>query len=281
MDGRPSNTLLQKSLTEICYALRDSKGKGKGLFAIGSIECGTRITAEPPLLRLGGTNPSQFDVERAFNQLSAPNQESFLQLASCHNSDPRAWADGTSPEPHCAAASLERSIYTIYQTNCVDISDSNGPEAAVFKTASRINHSCVPNCCHTWNPLSKMQTIHAIRDIDDGEELSLAYCSLLRGKAERRESLMDYGFICYCEACQDEDTVCQVCIELFECLLTLRLRRGPPRAKKVLIVTTRKMLRIRTRQAMCAAAALLTFGVSPKNTTTCLTWIRNLVRILP
>ncbi|KAI9694506.1 MAG: hypothetical protein M1822_000122 [Bathelium mastoideum] len=120
-NGRSSDMLLDSN-TEIGlpYVLRESPGRGNGLFAIRSIKCGTKVTEEPPLISLEHMQYSEFAVEEAFKQLSESSQESYLNLASCHGSDPRAWADGTSPEPCSAAASPERSIYSIWQTNCDD-----------------------------------------------------------------------------------------------------------------------------------------------------------------
>ncbi|KAF2232256.1 SET domain-containing protein [Viridothelium virens] len=186
------------------YVLRDIHGKGKGLFASEFISCGTRIVAERPLLVVEGLCPSEYAVEKAFQKLSASSQQAFLDLESCHNSDPRAWPDGSSPDPNGAAAQLERSIYTTYQTNCVDISKNHQSASAIFETVSRINHSCVPNCHFTWNSILQMLTVHAVRDIAEGEELCVAYCELAQTKSHRAETLSRYGFVCDCSACRDE-----------------------------------------------------------------------------
>ena len=209
-EGPTLNPLWSNPQAGTLYERRDSPGKGHGLFATKPIERGTCVIAEAPLLRLGPMYYSEPDVENAFEQLPLASQRSFLSLASCHNSSPCTWFDGTFSEPQSAAAANGRSVYTIYQTNCVDISGHNGPDSAIFETISRINHSCLPNCFFAWNSNLQKETVYAIRDIVEGEELFVAYCDLVQGKAERKADLIGYGFTCDCMACQEESLVVRI-----------------------------------------------------------------------
>ena len=45
-------------------------------------------------------------------------------------------------------------------------------------TISRINHVCDCNCHHEWNAAIGMETIHALRPIACGEELTITYLML-------------------------------------------------------------------------------------------------------
>ena len=76
--------------------------------------------------------------------------------------------------------------------------------SAVYRLCSRINHACRPNCFAAWCAARAEQTVHALRDISAGEEISVAYV----GGAEagvrdvRRKLLREkYGFECGCSAC--------------------------------------------------------------------------------
>lgn len=79
------------------------------------------------------------------------------------------------------------------------------PAKGVFFRAGRLNHSCVPNCHAAWDPDLQMLCVHAIREIQRGEELYIHYDAFdlffaRQGKriAQQREK---YGFDCSCPAC--------------------------------------------------------------------------------
>jgi hypothetical protein len=73
--------------------------------------------------------------------------------------------------------------------------------AGVFPLAARVNHSCRPNVAQTWNSNLNQLTIHAIRDIEVGEELCDSYVLLLEDSETRQAGLDAYGFVCGCEVC--------------------------------------------------------------------------------
>lgn len=78
---------------------------------------------------------------------------------------------------------------------------------AVYETSSRLNHSCVPNAYHGFNPEIQRFTVHAVRDIEPGEEITINYMggqadTLIR--TQRLDHLRtNYGFTCTCVACSD------------------------------------------------------------------------------
>ncbi|KAG6030571.1 hypothetical protein E4U19_000410 [Claviceps sp. Clav32 group G5] len=62
-----------------------------------------------------------------------------------------------------------------------------------------INHDCESNAAHTWNARIHRHTVHAIRDIDVGEEITLSYVRLLTKRKPRQTRYKTcYGFICFC-----------------------------------------------------------------------------------
>ena len=82
-----------------------------------------------------------------------------------------------------------------------------GSGAAVFPNAARFNHSCVPNACFTWNEGIEGETIHTMREVKKGEEITLCYVDMEHDKRTRAWELKHYGFVCGCEACGDAEDV--------------------------------------------------------------------------
>jgi hypothetical protein len=60
--------------------VKESTGKGLGVFATTDIPCGARVLAEEPLLRRDEENGSSIDILSAFEKLSVSQKNSYLQL---------------------------------------------------------------------------------------------------------------------------------------------------------------------------------------------------------
>jgi hypothetical protein len=72
----------------------------------------------------------------------------------------------------------------------------------LFDIACRFSHSCKSNC--VWTPLeSRQMSIRLITPVEEGEELTLDYFSmLLRPTAERQAKLLESKkFLCQCSRC--------------------------------------------------------------------------------
>eukprot|EP00933_Yihiella_yeosuensis_P066750 TRINITY_DN7117_c1_g1_i1.p1 TRINITY_DN7117_c1_g1~~TRINITY_DN7117_c1_g1_i1.p1 ORF type:complete len:441 (+),score=59.27 TRINITY_DN7117_c1_g1_i1:116-1438(+) len=76
----------------------------------------------------------------------------------------------------------------------------------LFPRLRLIAHTCSPNCILTVDPSSKA-CVRALRRIEQGELLSISYCSedmLAAPKAQREHYLLcQKGFRCNCETCKD------------------------------------------------------------------------------
>ena len=80
---------------------------------------------------------------------------------------------------------------------------------AVYKTLSRFNHSCVPNCSWSFVPQgtpgsvgAASVAVRAIKPVKEGDELTISYADPTVGRDERRETLWDkYRFDCACALC--------------------------------------------------------------------------------
>lgn len=104
-------------------------------------------------------------------------------------------------EQHSARTAKEPSTLSIFMTNAMGC--ENG--GAVFETASRFNHSCIPNAYFSWSKANGVEQIYAIRDIEAGEEITLSYCDPLYEYSQRCWEFQHYDFTCLCPACSDLD----------------------------------------------------------------------------
>lgn len=93
------------------------------------------------------------------------------------------------------------------QCNAHQIMDSDDTPIALglFPLTSMLNHSCEPNCAHTFScspGRPPRLVMRAIRDISAGEECQYNYIPLYASTATRRNSLKPcYSFVCDCPRC--------------------------------------------------------------------------------
>ncbi|EDQ99659.1 uncharacterized protein LACBIDRAFT_334800 [Laccaria bicolor S238N-H82] len=183
---------------------------GLGVFATRPLRTGDLIVAERPLLiskrgiemtrSKGLTQAEMIQVsmqeweERlgvALKRMTDENRKAFMALANSHTED------GSGP------------ILGIIRTNGYKVeglyddheNDDDRAYSAVLNVMSRINHSCSPNTTHHFDMASLSFHLRAIRDTEEGEELSSSYCNIFQTKSERAELLAPYGIVCACTGC--------------------------------------------------------------------------------
>ncbi|KXX78175.1 SET domain-containing protein 5 [Madurella mycetomatis] len=78
-----------------------------------------------------------------------------------------------------------------------------GDSCGLFLEASRINHACRPNAQQSWNDDSGFLTVHVLRDICVGSEITISYTSgVAMAYIERQRHLREgFYFVCACELC--------------------------------------------------------------------------------
>nr|POF15350.1 set domain-containing protein 5 [Quercus suber] len=163
-------------------SVREVPDKGLGMVSRVKISKGSRIIAEKCLLSTEETSIKALEPSLWVEFDSLPNEKRSLYLSLC-NSHPRI-----SP------------MRGIFETNALPC----GPDSdlrAVFFGISRINHSCAANCHYNWNPHREIGTIHAMRDIPAGEELTICYVERGKSKIRQKELKEAFGFDCGCELC--------------------------------------------------------------------------------
>jgi hypothetical protein len=170
------------------YAILDVPGRGKGLVAIEDIPKGTRILSESPVIT---TPERQRDIEwlmtHIAQQVASLSERQLQSFLSMHN---------LYPYVNIAEQSLG-----IFRTNGLPI-EANGIGAGIFLEACRINHACDNNAQKHWNQRIQQHTIHALRDIPKGEEITITYLGLDSSREVRQKKLKEkFGFLCSCRLC--------------------------------------------------------------------------------
>jgi len=120
------------------------------------------------------------DLAGKLRALSRGEQRQFLSL---HNNFPGKYPFGG-----------------IVKTNALPCG-SGSPVGGVYPTACLINHSCYPNAHNNWNPDAEHETIHAIRPIGIGGEITISYDR--GGPSNVRQAFLKeaFGFRCSCSGC--------------------------------------------------------------------------------
>jgi hypothetical protein len=168
------------------YTTKAIAGKGKGLVAATKILKGTRILSEAPMFRVPRDNSDIEALERIVAKevecLNKDQQHTFFDLANIYGN------------AHSRPLGIAR-------TNILPLG-SKASSGGLFPEASRINHSCRHNSQNTWNENIGRLTIHALRDIEEGEEITITYLTITSEYADRQRFLKEkFKFDCKCELC--------------------------------------------------------------------------------
>lgn len=158
-----------------------------GAFATRPITYGDVILSEAPLFTQTLVQCGVRTIALALSSKSDSEKRQYLELANCHQ--------GRYPP-----------LMGIFRTNALPCGDNGtrkiATKAGIFLKATRFNSSCVPNVNNWWNEGKNVIEFRALRDIAQGEELSITYAVDLSPWADRRRELqVRYGFECHCEAC--------------------------------------------------------------------------------
>ncbi|KAF4439491.1 SET domain protein [Fusarium austroafricanum] len=164
------------------YAVRDIPGKGKGLIATSKIPKGARIISEPPLFKVSRENLTADETNAELAKLSNAQRSAFYSLQN-------SWP-GLGPE------------VGIVRTNAKSCG-LGAKKGGIFLEAARINHSCAPNAMPQWREDVQRLTIHAIKDIEVGEEIASFYLGTRTPYVTRQQQLKTFFHIdqCTCSLC--------------------------------------------------------------------------------
>jgi hypothetical protein len=112
----------------------------------------------------------------------------------------------SSPHDLTRLLALSSCHSSLYESSPFDDLFPPVDGTALFSTACKMNHACEPNVFVQYRggwgsgrPLV-LEGV-AVRDIEEGEELTIGYVDCDMDWRDRREELESYGFVCACEKC--------------------------------------------------------------------------------
>jgi hypothetical protein len=157
---------------------------------VSAIKKGTLVVSEAPILTIPPI--PHFSVQGILSQLKQldpAKRASFFSLTNAY--------------PHL------QPIEGILKTNGLPLDQGYGPTNGIFLDYCRFNHSCTPNAAYQWHANIARETVHAIKDIEAGEEITVCYVledHLYLPRRVRRAYLAQaFGFDCLCIRCADDD----------------------------------------------------------------------------
>ncbi|KAF2137363.1 uncharacterized protein K452DRAFT_110241 [Aplosporella prunicola CBS 121167] len=168
------------------YTIQPIAGKGQGVISRTNIPKGTRILAEAATFKLPrfATNTSLIEtsIAQSLRRLTKDEQRAFFAL---HNAYTRA----------------HKPIIGITKTNALPLGP-NAQESGLFLTAARLNHACAPNAQNTWNATLDKLTVHVVKDVAEGDEITISYLDGAGPRSARQQKLHEaFGFACACATC--------------------------------------------------------------------------------
>ena len=188
----------------LAFEIRPSLNKGLGVFAIRPIPRASIIMRDRIVLRYDRREELQ-QIYHRVERLPRPILEEVLKLVAVRDVG-RSMAVGhylLSKGVRQDVIPRIMHLVDILKTNtfATHVEGSQLP-AALCLTASRINHSCVPNTDHFHGDKSNWMSFVANRDITEGEEITISYIEHLEQRTERRRKLLrNWAIDCQCPGC--------------------------------------------------------------------------------
>ncbi|KAJ6779592.1 hypothetical protein PWT90_08508 [Aphanocladium album] len=204
--------------------VRPAGAMGNGLFAVADIPRGTRILEETAIIASPVFSEEDHDLpafcmelqrlsmaeKKTMDELFYKNSHITTELRGkareWYRKHIRTDTDGSLLKgkrlQDVSKATVKR--FAIFLTNRVQMGMEGAYGCGVFALYSRINHSCIPNAHNAYNASIGRLTVHAIRTIHAGEQITVTYIDgSCRTKKQRNSMLEKWGFVCSCEACTD------------------------------------------------------------------------------
>ena len=234
------------------FIIRESPGKGRGLFATRKIKEGEIILEEYPLLTFSeGLNPTKFktnyypaidnETKAVILKLNDPVENlKYLDTDTVEKlvrKDPivRFWREAQSDE----ISKILRIITGNWFQVCGEEKLYDTNEAGLYNSCSIINHSCVPNAVWGWvmGDFKKKQ-VRAMKTIEKNQEILVTYVEevdfVFGSREVRRQKLLEKGgFLCSCSECsleggalEDNDRMREEVMEIGAEIIQLLGREG-------------------------------------------------------
>ncbi|KAJ8523417.1 hypothetical protein ONZ45_g139 [Pleurotus djamor] len=186
-------------LDELCamkssIEVKHTPESGYGLYATEHYDPGSTLLIEHPAIIL------PFELEPLLHEQSEGSGSTLMTRLPCQI------RQEIMKLSNCTPFSCGK-VEGVIKTNSIPIElDLAGELPAlhrgIFITASRCNHSCVPNTIRRWHPSTLTLNLEAVRPIKPGEQITVPYIPPDQPRSERVAQLQDaYNFTCRCPAC--------------------------------------------------------------------------------
>ena len=191
--------------------MRLTSHKGFGLFALQDIPRGTRIIVEPSMVTIPASKSATEHIWNEFRSLTPEQHDQVCDLFVPDTIDPAQSSflrhklslhHQYTSKFLVAALHDEAKMRAIFIANAIPMGSNGKDGKGIFLYARRLNHSDVPNVHQHYNATLNMSTVHATRDIKEGEELLRSYIPYFHNDLEQRDGLLLFWDIdCDCAAC--------------------------------------------------------------------------------
>lgn len=186
------------------FVQHEFPGKGRGLVANKTLHRGDQIFASTPILITDGDAYDLPESERlallyrGVDTLPSETQKVFWELMGHFNGDP---------------------VDDRINTNNFDVTIDGISQQVLFPEIAMLNHDCRPNAAYSWDEEMMTHYVHAIRDIQPGEEITITYIDNEKDRKARMARLKrNWGFDCGCSACtahpafvtESDSRLCQI-----------------------------------------------------------------------
>lgn len=168
------------------FVQHEFPGKGRGLVANKTLHRGEKIFSSTPIAI---TDVDAYDMveserlallHRGVESLPTETQRLFWELMGHKKGDP-----------------VEDRI----NTNNFDVTIDGVSQQVLFPEIAMLNHDCRPNAAYFFDEQTMTQYVHAIRDIQPGEEITITYIDNEKDRKTRLARLQNWGFQCNCLSC--------------------------------------------------------------------------------
>jgi hypothetical protein len=219
---------MHKTVTSsnMLFTIEEGDGKGRILVAMKDILPGTELFVEDrPLLFVNRDYLNRFDKQgrvgvftAAYNtystrlapkfrwkfmQLFGPTEGPFADSIRVLAKEMMAWENDEKRPFNEKEVHNFVKVASIWRYNACTVNADN--TMAVYETATRMSHSCLPNCALEFTGLRCVCRV--IRPVEKAEELTLEYNAYHRFRAthERRHIYLEKkDFTCHCLRCDAE-----------------------------------------------------------------------------
>ena len=209
------------------YIIKESPGKGRGLFTTRKIKEGQIILEEYPLLTCSdresfyeilvnnypgldeNTKAKILNLNDPADDLKSLDSDTVEKLVS-KSPTVEFWRKAKTGE----ISKFLRIISGNWFPICADEELYDTNELGVYNNIALINHGCVPNATRSWVMGDfKRQQVRAMKTIEKNEEILVSYQNIMLDEQKfifgsrefrRQELLETWGFLCSCSECSLE-----------------------------------------------------------------------------